>query len=475
MTAPRRRRGRIELAPSHDSRARERARKRRSRGGGKRRRSEREQGVALVMALSAVAILAVFVADMHENTSTALAVAASQREQVQAEYMAKSAINLTRLLVGNERAIRDTVAPIYQMMVGRQPPQIPVWTMATELLMPFCDLEQATGSANAVGIDLGDAQGFEGNPAKCEITAIAENSMINVNDPLARDGDQARRGNAMQLFALMGGYQAPSAFDPLFSRPDPDGQQTSRLDIVSAVIDWWDQDTQRTIFDPGASSVDVAGAEDDVYATFDDPYRVKNAPYDSLEELRLIRGVGDDFWATFIEPQPDDPLSRTVTIYGSGAVNANTAPPQVLLARLCSFVESATLCADPGEAAKFVQLITTVRSLFPIPLFSRPEDFLSFLEGAGGARDLYPMMVGMLGPDNPLIFTPITVPQDKRREILASFLTGASIHYIEATGFAGRSEVRIKTVINFHSRWQPPPPNPGAMGPLGVFHYYRVE
>jgi general secretion pathway protein K len=427
------------------------------------------------MALSAVAILAVFVADMHENTSTALAVATSQREQVQAEYMAKSAINLTRLLVGNERAIRDTVAPIYQMMVGRQPPQIPVWTMATEILMPFCDLEQATGSAGAVGIDLGAARGFEGNPATCEITAIAENSMINVNDPLARDGDQARRGNAMQLFALMGGYQAPSAFDPLFSRPDADGQQTSRLDIVSAVIDWWDQDTQRTIFDPGASTVDVAGAEDDIYSSFDDPYRIKNAPYDSLEELRLIRGIGDDFWATFIEPKPDDPLSRTVTIYGSGAVNANTAPPQVLLARLCSFVESATLCADPGEAAKFVQLITTVRSLFPVPLFSQPQDFLSFLEGGGGARDLYPMMVAMLGPDNPLIFTPITVPQDKRQEILGSFLTGASIHYIEATGFAGRSEVRIKTVVNFHSRWQPPPPNPGAMGPLGVFHYYRVE
>jgi hypothetical protein len=84
-------------------------------------------------------------------------------------------------------------------------------------------------------------------------------------------------------------------------------------------------------------------------------------------------------------------------------------------------------------------------------------------------------MVGMLGPDNPLIFTPITIPPDQRREITQSFLTGASILYIEATGFAGRSEVRIKTVVNFHSRWQPPPPNPGAMPSLGIYHYYRVD
>jgi len=450
--------------------------RKRGRGArGRRQRGERERGVALVMALSAVAILAVFVADMHENTGTAFAVASSQRERLQAEYSAKSAINLTRLLVGVEPQIRATVAPLYQMMVGRAPPQIPVWQMATEVMMPFCDLEQARGTGDAVGIDFGESQGFADNPATCEIAAIAENSMINVNDPLARDGDQARRGNAMQLFALMGGYQSPSSFDPLFSRPDADGQTTTRLDIVSAVIDWWDADTQRTIFDPGASTVDVAGAEDDIYSTLADPYRVKNAPYDSLEELRLIRGIGDDFWSTFIEPRPDDPHARTVTIYGSGAVNANTAPAQVMLARLCSFVESASLCADPLEAAKFVQLITTVRSLFPVPLFTRSEDFITFLEGGGGARDLYPMMLSMLGPESPLIFTPITVPPDQRREITRSFLTGASILYIEATGFSGRSEVRIKTVVNFHDRWQPPPPNPGSMPSLGIFHYYRID
>ena len=148
----RRRHRSLLLAPSGDSRRRERMRKRGRGARGRRQRGERERGVALVMALSAVAILAVFVADMHENTGTAFAVASSQRERLQAEYSAKSAINLTRLLVGVEPQIRATVAPLYQMMVGRAPPQIPVWQMATEVMMPFCDLEQARGTGDAVGI-----------------------------------------------------------------------------------------------------------------------------------------------------------------------------------------------------------------------------------------------------------------------------------------------------------------------------------
>ena len=86
-----------------------------------------------------------------------------------------------------------------------------------------------------------------------------------------------------------------------------------------------------------------------------------------------------------------------------------------------------------------------------------------------------PSILAMLGPDNPLLFTPIAVPQDQRREITRSFLTGASILYIEATGCAARSQVRVKTIVNFHNRWTPPPPNAGSMPSLGILHYYRVD
>lgn len=459
------------LSPSAGSRRRARTRSRNPAQGGRRR----ERGVALVIVLSAIAILAVLLADMHENTGTGFAVATSERDRVQAEYMAKSGLNLTRLLIKEEPRIRMIVAPLYQMMAGRPPPQLPIWRLANELLQPFCNYDDAAESFSSLGSDLRSAQGLEGLPGTCEIVAVAENSKINVNSPLFSGGDIARRSIAMQVFSLLGGHVSPSPYDPLFSNLDADGQYTSRLDVISALIDWWDQDTTRTVFDPGRNTVTTGGPEDDLYARLDDPYPIKNAPFDSLEELRMIRGIGDDFWATFVEPDPDDPDARLLTIYGSGSVNPNEAPPEVLLGRLCSFVPATTLCADPMEGMKFVQLLRTARSMIPVPFFTTPADFLNFVQGRGGERDLYPMLLGFLGPGNPLVFTPILIPPEAERELSGTFVTSAQILSLHVTGFAGRAKVRLRTVVNFHDRWTPPPPNAGGMPSLGIFHHYRID
>lgn len=453
-----------------------------------RKRDPRQAGIALVMAVTAIAILTVVLADMHESTSTAYAISVTNRDRVKAEYMAKSGLNLTRLLVAKEPAIRQVVTPFYQALVGRPPPQLPIWTMADDLLRPFCDYESA--QRMSTGIDFRAADGLGDTGAKCMIVSFAENSKINVNAPLNFTGDTARRSISMQLFAMMGGYQSPSPYDPLFQNLDRDGQLTSRLDVVSSLIDWWDFDTDRTVFDPGRSTVETGGSEEDLYRRLDDRYEPKNAPFDSLEEIRLVRGVGDDFYATFVEPKPDDPAARIVTIYGSGAVNPNEAPPEVLLARLCSYIESQPLCTDPTQAASFVQLLNTVRAMIPVPFFTRVSDFLSFVEGRGGPRDLYPMLQGFLGPDNPLLFTPVTIPAARRTEIDNSFVTAARILTVDVTGLAGcrywneeegfceggyRGRVRLNTIMNFHELWTPPPPNAGGMPGLGIYHYYRVE
>ena len=344
------------------------------------------------------------------------------------------------------------------------------------MLAPFCTPEDNRGTLLELGIDFGDAEGFDGIPGECSVVAVSENGKINLNDPLSAGGNQAKTGVAMQLFSLTGGYQPGSAYDALFSGEDADGNITTRLDVVSALIDWWDRDTQRTDFDPGNSTVRDIGSEDDaIYQLYDDPYRNKNAPLDSLEELRLVRGFNDDFWTTFIEPIPNDPESRIATIYASGLINVNEATPQVLLAKLCSIAEQITLCADPLEGVKFTQLLSTVRVLIPIPLFSRSGDFLNFIEGKGERSDLYPMLQGYLGEGNELLFTPVVVPSDRRRELTRAFATSAQVFTIQAKGLVGRAEVTITSVVNFHSRWVPPPPNAGRMPGLGVFHYYRVD
>ncbi len=446
---------------------------RRPRPGWRGRRSASREGIALLMVLVAITVVGAMVTELHEVTGSAHAVAVAQRDRLRAETMARSTVDLVRLLTIKEPAFRAAVGPLYQAAFGRKPPQLPVWTLADTLLRPFCDGRE---EVQELFPGLRDAKGMDPPPAHCEhIVAFAENSKINVNDPLFFQGDRARRSVAMQLFALMGGYHSPSPYDVLFERPDPDGLVTTRQDVVSAIIDWWDPDSQRTFFDPGRNEVSSSGSEDDVYATFDDPYHIKNAPLDSVEELRLVRGIGDDFWATFIEPDPDDPASRTVTVYASGKVNVNESPPQVLLARLCSYAPEVTLCSDPAEAAKFIQLLQTARAIAPVPFFSRPRDFLDFLQGRGGARGLYPMLAALLGPDNPLLFRPITLSRQQRRRMAGAFTAGAYILTIDVTAVSGRATVRVRTIFNHHPPWTPPPPNAGKMPPLGVFHYYRID
>ena len=451
----------------------------RARSRSKRRGpTQQRAGVALVLVLVVIAILTVFVTELLEGTSTALHVAASERDRLKAEYIAKSGLNLTRLLIAREPDIRKTVAPLYQMLTGRPPPQLNVWDFANELLAPFRDLEGAKSATADTGIDFSVMEGVVDTGGTFDVITIPENSMINVNNPLFLAGDAARTSIAMQLFALMGGVQSPnSPYDQMFASRDADGQYTTRLDIVSDMIDWWDFDEQRTVFDPGSQTITVAGSEDDIYSRFRDPYLVKNAPLDSLEELRLLRGVGDDFWATFVQSDPEDPRSRKLTIYGSGSVNVNLAPPEVLLARLCSYVPEQVLCQDPQQVMSFMALFSTARSMLPISLFTSPADFVNFVSGKGnGGRDLYPMLQAMLGPDNLLMaWTPVNIPEDKRKEIERAFIPSAAIFTIQSTGTVGRARTRVSAVVNFHDRWTPPPPNTGGVPPLGVVHHYRVD
>ena len=442
------------------------------------RRTGSEEGVALILAITTVAILTVMLTDMHETTGTAFAVSSSQRDALQAEYMAKSAINLTRLLIAKEPDIRRFVDPLYRAATGGPAPQLPVWNFANEILAPFCTPEDQRDTLMQLGIDFGDTVGFDDLPGECHVLAVSENGKINVNDPLFLDGERARNNVATQLFSLTGGQLPESPYDALFTTEDETGTLTTRIDLITAVIDWWDRDIQRTDFDPGAAATRTGGtgAEDDsLYQLRDDPYRNKNAPFDSIQELRLVRGFTDDFWATFVEPIPNDPASRIMTIYASGLVNVNEASPQVLLGRICSYAPEASLCTDPLEGLKFTQILGTIRQLIPIPLFGRPTDLLDFVEGKGNAKSLYAMLTGFLGEESELLFVPIEIPEEQRTPLARSFATSAQIFTIEATGVVGRSQVRIESVVNFHARWVPPPPNSGRMPGLGVFHYYRMN
>lgn len=105
----------------------------------------------------------------------------------------------------------------------------------------------------------------------------------------------------------------------LLKQPEFDLNERKAAEIVDAIIDWMDDNNEIT----------GAGAESSYYASLAAPYAAKNAPLDCIEELLMIRGITYELFAGTRE-KPG--LGQYVTIYGTGAININTAPKMVLRA-----------------------------------------------------------------------------------------------------------------------------------------------
>ncbi len=83
--------------------------------------------------------------------------------------------------------------------------------------------------------------------------------------------------------------------------------------LADAVVDWLDND----------NTPRVGGAESDYYESLPFPYKAKNDFFDTVDELRLVRGV---------TPEIFEKLRPFVTVYGDGLINLNTAPKPILMA-----------------------------------------------------------------------------------------------------------------------------------------------
>lgn len=313
---------------------------RRTRSRVRARRGKR--GVAVVLVLGALTILTVMLTDFQDEASAELGSALSARDSLKAEYAARSAIQLSRLLIASEPTIRKALGPILMLMGGGSAPQIPVWEFADQVLGAFNDVEgQAKFSALAsVSLEKGKKLGMEG--AGFEIDILDEDSKINLNSASRDSLTQTRV--AAELLGLMSAQQ----YEPLFTGRDGDGQYSDRMTICGAILDFIDFNQELATCDLRGVLGPSTGVEDSFYQLLDPPYLRKNAPLDSMEELRMVRGISDDYWSTFIDPDPDNPRKRTVTVWGQGKINVNSANAQTLLALVCgSTSPPAKVCTDP--------------------------------------------------------------------------------------------------------------------------------
>jgi general secretion pathway protein K len=427
------------------------------------RRRRRERGVALIMVLGAIAVMVVMLAEFQDDAGAEFASATAARDSVQAEYFARSAVNLSRLLVAAEPTMRQGLlqSPLGMILNAMKmaPKQIPVWEFADRILGAFNDQEASADFAGLSGLDLSLGKNLGLKGGRFEVQIVDEDSKINVNQAAA-GSEITRQRLGQQIMGLM----QPIQYDPLFEQRDSTGNFNDRQTICSAMVDWADADEQlfpcQLNYAPSSNA-----AEDAWYQLLPKPYRRKNAPYDSLEELHMVRGVSDDFWTTFVDPEPTDPRKRMVTVWGTGKVNVNTAAPMTDLAIVCSDPGAVDFCNDPVQRQTFLTVMLMAKGLIAgIPLFASPNDFINMLKGQGV---LGPMLTGM--GVKPVTFK---APND----VAGSMTLESKVFSVYAVGvvkgYKRETRVKIHAVVDFRTAPSltgpaTPPSNSPASGTSG--------
>ncbi|MCX7912955.1 MAG: general secretion pathway protein GspK [Thermodesulfovibrionales bacterium] len=127
--------------------------------------------------------------------------------------------------------------------------------------------------------------------------------------------------------------------------------------IIDSILDWKDGDDLRRL----------NGAESDYYMSLPTPYKAKNANFDTLEELLLVKGMNQEI---LFGNDGKKGIIEYITLYsGTSGINLRTAPKEVLLAipgltseivdeiisKRMDLTTSETLTINlPQESAKFI-------------------------------------------------------------------------------------------------------------------------
>ena len=431
-------------------------------------KNARRRGVALLLAMGAVVILMVMLTEFQDQTSAELAAAVANRDAVQAEYIAKSGINLSRLLVASEPTVRAAVSPIF-MMLGRTPPQLPVWEYSDRLLGAFNGGDDQESFQSTFHVSPGAGKNLGLKDGKFEVTSVDEDAKLNVN--LGAGNDLSHLRFARQMMGLM----APTQFNSLFDTRDELGNTHDRLTICQAFLDWADQDESAFNCDLSSTAAN-GGAEDGFYQTLPKRYVRKNAAFDSLEEMRVVRGVNDTFWGTLVDPKPDDPKARVMTVWGQGKVNVNSANAQTLLALVCGGAPDAEVCKDPLQTASFLAAVGLARGMsMGAPVFGKPRDFIDMLTGKGP-------MAAML---TTLGLKPVKFQSEG--EFAKTIATESKLFSIYSVGIKKgakrETRVRVHAVVDFrpyapsvsYGSGHGAPAQTAAEAAAGNLVYYRVE
>ncbi len=244
-----------------------------------------KSGIILLAVLWMLVILSVMAIGLARRTAIDLSLTKYYLGKLQARYAARGGVVYARLLlkkdaVSGETAKADTLWLCGVDLEGRSPQEI-------------FDSQKVGPGSFTIGFT---SWSSEENKNKKHYGFTDEDGRLNLN--------AINRGNysiAVRFFMLAGVEE-----------------ERARI-IAASIADWIDQDSFVSVAD--------YGAEDDYYENLPQPYRCKNRPFDTIEELMLVRGMTEDIF---------NEVKDAITIFPRHparlTVNINTARPLVMRA-----------------------------------------------------------------------------------------------------------------------------------------------
>lgn len=250
-----------------------------------------EKGIVLVIVIIVIAILMILVTDLIYFTQIDSEISMNTRDEVKARYIAKSGVQVAAGAFSAQAL--EELSAMMGSLGGSAGRDDGLWALS----VPYFPVGQGSVS----------------------ITITDERSKINLNSLVSTDSnivDQQVLAELRELFRLLG----------------VDTSKSERF--LSSLVNWLDVPKEGTVNDQ-----DSAGANADFYAGLQPAYRIKDGPLDTVEEIRMVDGMDDEFYNT---------VKDYVTVYPMDKkINFSTASRVVMVAAL----KAATVPAIPGQGS----------------------------------------------------------------------------------------------------------------------------
>jgi len=333
----------------------------------RRQRRNRQRGVALVAVMIAIAITLVITNEFGTSTNVDLMAAANYRDQMRAHFLARSALNLSELVI----RIQQRMDNVQQLRDAG----IRITDFADQVLLAFCGNGEQVQSL--IGLSPSDVKGLGVDIGTC---GIVERQITTDDDKINLNCANGTDATAKTIKAALDALIYFPAYDPVFEEADAENYRRDRSTQASAIVDYIDSDGLR-VRDRGTT-------EDYGYENLKDPYKPKNNYIDTVGEARLIRGVDDRFWTLF---------GPAFTAYGGCKINlAAVTNTQLIAAVLYLTAKNPNdpVLQDPVKLFQLASIVSLAKQFGES--FSKVSEFVSFVKDPSAALMLLAGQSGSL-------------------------------------------------------------------------------